>query len=185
MLWEIKMGLYELIICELFPDGLTEGQRAGIMMNFQSCWEVTEIKHKHLSLFFKSLIDLVPAGSILCIEGTNQCEEVKSFLEANKIQNITKVQLFTSRPEPNVSHVPCDNRILSALYDLAEIFTVPEICDHIHIYSDRDVLLEWFDAFSRPLYISKKISEESVKTFCEKFDCFYSDASIPDWPWLD
>lgn len=179
------MGLYEIIICQLFPEGLSEGQRAGIMMNFQSCWEVTEIKHKRASIFFKALIDLIPAGSILCIEGTNQAQEVKSFLEANKIQNITKVQLFTSRPIPYVYHIPCEDRILSALSDFAEIFTVPEICDHIHIYSDSDVLLEWLDTFSKPLYISKKIPEEFVKTFCEKFDCYYSDASIPDWPWLD
>ena len=66
--------------------------------------------------------------------------------------------------------------------EFAVNFAIPEICDHIHIYKNDEVLLEWFDAFSKPLYISQKISEASIKDFCSKLGCEYCDGSIPSWP---
>ena len=49
--------------------------------------------------------------------------------------------------------------------ELAEVaagYADAEICDHFHAYKDRIVLLEWFDAWKAPIYMSKEIPEAQV-----------------------
>jgi hypothetical protein len=41
----------------------------------------------------------------------------------------------------------------------------PEICYHSHFYRDEEALVQWFDAFHDPLWISKTIPRERVETF--------------------
>ena len=38
---------------------------------------------------------------------------------------------------------------------------------HIHLYCDRRVLLEWYDAFDDPMELSAVFEEDVVTKFCE------------------
>lgn len=174
------MDLSEFIKKNFFPDIQTDEQMAGIMLDMRSCWEVTEIKGIQAGNFFTALLGLLPADSIFCIETTSKVEEVQSFLQANKIPHTTKVQLGTIWPKPDVFHLSFNEQNMQQMAQLAESFAMPEICDHIHIYKDEEVLLEWFDAFWQPLYISKQIPESEVKDFCEKLGCEYCDGSLSE-----
>jgi hypothetical protein len=179
------MGLMQIIINKLFPNRLTEEQMSGIMMDYRSCWEVTEIKYRQAGKFFNALITLMPDECTFCVETTSLAEEVREFFEASKIPYITKVQLGTGSAypaAPKVFHIAFSEQNMRQFEEFAENFAMPEICDHIHIYKYNEVLLEWFDVFSNPLYISKKISEDSIKSFCEKIGCEYCDGSLPSWP---
>jgi hypothetical protein len=53
---------------------------------------------------------------------------------------------------------------------LASLFAghaAPEVCHHFHAYGPAGVILEWYDSFFRdPLYISRAVPEEAVKSFC-------------------
>ena len=176
------MGLEEIIRKNFFPDSLTEQEMAGIQLDMRAIWEVTGIKGVQAANFFRALVELVPAYSIFCLETTNPVEEVTAFLEANKMPPARKVQLGTMWPRPAVYHIPLNEQTMQQVAQLAENFAMPEICDHIHIYNEGAVLLEWFDAFWQELYISKKIPEDTVRAFCEKLGCEYCDGSLPSWP---
>jgi len=176
------VGLVEILKRNLFPDMLTEQQMAGIMLDMRNCWEVTKIKGVQAANFFRTLVEMAPEYSIFCLETTAAVDEVKEFLEANKMPPVRKVQLGTLWPKPSVYHIPLNEQTMQQMAQLAVNFAMPEICDHIHIYNESLVLLEWFDAFWQPMYISKKIPENSIKSFCEKIGCDYCDGSLPSWP---
>jgi hypothetical protein len=169
------------LISWLFRKGLTKEEMAGIMMDMRACWEVSGVEPGRAIEFFSALIELIPADSTFCIEGTNLVEEVRSFLQASRIPHLTRVQLATSYPKPDVFHIAFNEENMKQMAEFAENFTIPEICDHIYIYQNNEMLLEWNDAFSNPLYISKKIPEEYVKVFCQKLGCEYCDGSVPSW----
>jgi hypothetical protein len=154
---------------------------AGIMLDFSACWEVQELKAVQFPAFLRELSNLASVDCVLCLQCTASNEEVKSFLQENKIAERFKIQLGTAYPRPKVYHLPCSEEILKKLAQFAELFTAPEICDHLHICQCSVVRLEWFDIFSQPLYISKKVPEQSVMLFCKKLGCDYADGSIPGW----
>ena len=176
------MGLEEIIRKNLFPDALTEQEMAGIQLDMRNCWEVTEIRGVQAAKYFLALLDIMPADSVFCVETSNLVEEVREFLEANKMPNTTRVLLGSIWPKPDVFHIPFSEQNMRQMAEFAVNFAIPEICDHIHIYKNDEVLLEWFDVFSKPLYISKKFSEDSINDFCSKVGCEYCDGSIPSWP---
>ena len=64
------MGLLETIINKFFPS-LSDEEMAGIMLDMKACWEISKIKQKNCSAFFRTLNNLVPAGATLCFEGTS------------------------------------------------------------------------------------------------------------------
>ena len=84
------MGLLETIINKFFPS-LSDEEMAGIMLDMKACWEISKIKQKNCSAFFRTLNNLVPAGATLCFEGTSISKDVKLFLEAHRIRNICEV----------------------------------------------------------------------------------------------
>ena len=176
------MGLMEILKRNLFPDMMTDEEMMGIMMDMRNCWEVTEIKGVQASKFFLALLDITPADSVFCVETSNLVEEVREFLEANKMPHRTRVLLGTYWPKPEVFHLPFNEQNMRQFAEFAETFPMPQICDHIHIYKDNEVLLEWFDVLYNPLYISKKISEDSIKVFCSKIGCEYCNGSLASWP---
>jgi hypothetical protein len=175
------MDLIKRIIEKIFPS-LPEKERAGITLDMSTCWEVSKVKQKRCTAFFKALGKLVPTGATLCIEGTSISKEVKSFLEAHRVKETCKVQLGTLWPRPSIYHVFCNDETLFELANLSERHAVPEICDHLNVYKDGEVLLSWYDAFSDPIYISKKLPEDDLKAFCNTLGCSCKDGSIPDYP---
>ena len=169
-------------ISRLFRKRLTEEEMAGITMDKRDYWEVLGIKAKQAGEFFLALIELMPADSTFCVEGTSLARKVKSFFKKSRTPHTTRVWLGTSYPRPDVFHIAFNEQNMRQIADFTGIFSVPEICDHIYIYRDDNMLLEWTDAFSKSLYISKIIPEKYVKVFCEKFGCIYRDASSPYRP---
>lgn len=174
------MSLFERIIEKIFPP-LPEEELAGIILDMSACWEVAKGR-KDCQTCFRELPKLFPPAATLCIEGTSIAPDVKSYLDAHRVKQRTKVQLGTAWPRPAVYHVPCDEQTLSGIVELAEKHAEPEMCDHLYVYKDQRVLLTWNDVFSDPLYISKKVPEDKVKVFCQALGCSYKDGSVPDWP---
>lgn len=174
------MGLFEKIIEKLFPS-LSEEELAGIVLDMSACWEVAKGR-KDCQVCFRELAKLLPPKSTLCIQGTSIANDVKSYLDARRVKEITKVQLGTSWPRSAVYHIPCDEQTLSGLIELAEKHAEPEMFDHILVYKDQEVLFESYDAFDQRIYISKKVPEDKVSAFCSAVKCSYKDGSVPDWP---
>ena len=71
--------------------------------------------------------------------------------------------------------MPATNENLLTLSELTEHYAEPEVAIHFHIYLDDYVLIDWYDAFDDPMYVSKYFSEEEIKEFCDKVSMTYKD----------
>jgi hypothetical protein len=63
------------------------------------------------------------------------------------------------------------------LSDLASQFAEPEICTHVHFYRDQEALVQWFDAFSDPVLVSKVVPRELVERFASAVGGSVSDGA--------
>jgi hypothetical protein len=134
----------------------------------EQCWEVLEN-------FLRSLVILTPPDSVLFIECFPRPDpEMRYFLEENTAKNITKVQLL-SRWRPKCYHMQVTEENLNRLAELANSNPLSPIVTNFLVYKDNKVLVEWDGSFMGKAYITKEISEEKVKIFCDNFGTQYHD----------
>ena len=147
-------------------------ERKGIQLDiYVPHWKVSS--PKDFIAFLRALIDLVPDGAIIYLEGGSPRGELKLFLKEKSIPEVSHVEMGTIWPRPKVFHIPATSENLLHLSHIAVHFAEPEIAWHFHVYKDNQILLEWFDAFTHPLYISKEIQEEKISEFCRKLGIKY------------
>lgn len=138
-------------------------------------WEVPG-RHVDQADFFRALVGLVPEGSILFLEGGAHPTPLREFLERRAVPPKAKVALGTAWPRATVFHLPATPSVLGDLADLAEACASPEVCDHLHVYGSHGVLLQWYDAFLDPFYVSKRLSPASIEAFCGELKTSWKDA---------
>jgi len=136
------------------------------------CWKVSCTKD--YPSFLRALVALVPAGSVLYIEGGGTPpSDVKFYLEERPAQETFKIPGGTLLPTPKVFHMPITKENLDGLADLEGKYPTPVGSIHVHVYKEHRVLLQSYDAFLAPFYISKEIPQDKVKEFCNKIGSEY------------
>jgi hypothetical protein len=123
---------------------------------------------KEFPPFLRALVDLLPEGAIAYLEGGHPPEDLASFLKERSIPEVSHMAMGTIWPRPRIFHVPATPENLLRLAEIAEHCAEPEVAIHFHVYKDDQVLLQWYDAFAAPMYVSKEIPEEKAREFCEK-----------------
>ena len=136
----------------------------GICLQKSTFWEVSP--PRDAAAFARNLPELLPEGSIICIEGTSIAADVVQFLETRQAATSTKVARGTIWPRPRVFHLPATPENVAVLASLFDAHAAPEICDHFHVYLKDKVYLEWHDAFlDDPLLLSTDLPENVVGEF--------------------
>jgi len=128
------------------------------------CWRLACVSDH--SAFFRNAPEILPADAVLVLEGGRQPQEVRAFVEKHEVPAAANIAAGTVWPRPNVHHISVTATALKELADLTEHCAAPEVCDHLHAYTGSEVLLQWYDAFSEPLYLSKLVSQGHVERFC-------------------
>ena len=147
-------------------------ERKGIHLDLRvSHWMVSS--PKEFPAFLRALVDLLPEGTIAYLEGGSPQEDLESFLKEKSVPELSHVEMGTICPRPRVFHLPATPENLLHLAEIAERCAEREPAIHFHVYKDNQILLEWFDAFFDPMYISKKIPEEKIREFCKKLGTDY------------
>jgi hypothetical protein len=139
-------------------------------------WEVDGRRLDHAE-FFRRLPHLVSDEAVLFLEGGSHSPELTRFLNEHSVPAVAILARGTVWPRASVFHVPTKPSVLVELGDLAEHCASPEICDHLHVYKEGRVLLEWHDAFSVPFFVSKRIPEDRVREFCRKLDVTFKEGN--------
>ena len=78
-------------------------------------------------------------------------------------------------PRADIVHLPASVQVLRGLADHAERCAYPELCTHLHVHSAGRVVVQWYDAFSAPCYVSKELSAERLEAFCAELGTSYQD----------
>jgi hypothetical protein len=147
----------------------------GASLGRDAAWEVSPTRN--LPAFLRALPLLLPPDAILYLEGASPPDAVKAFLDARSVPEALHIAVGTLWPRPKVFHLPATAENVATLATLAEKCTPFEIAIHLHVYRERKVLLQWYDAFTDPFYLSADIAEEAVKGFCDALSLTFTRLS--------
>lgn len=128
-------------------------------------WRVTGDVRDHAAVF-RHLPLFLPADAVLVLEGGRHTRELRAFLDKHKLPTTARVIAGTIWPAQRSYHLPTTAAFLRDLADRTECCAGPEVCEHLQVYREDELLLQWFDAFSEPLYVSKSVPRDQLDWFC-------------------
>ena len=147
------------------------------MLEESSCWRVSGIRTAET--FFRALSLLVPDATHMFLEGSPD-SEIQSLLadSAADADYAAPVGTMWSWPQKNQRiSVRASSELFLRLSETASRHAEPEICCHVHLYRGHEVLVQWFDAFSDPLLVSKSVPRERVDHFASAVGGAVSDGA--------
>lgn len=137
----------------------------GIRLDADTYWEVSP--PEDVTAFFHHLHELMPARAVLYLEGVSIGTSVAKRLTELQCEPQAQVALGTLWPKPRCFHIPLTEQNLREIAALYESNAPPEICDHLHVYAENSVLLEWHDAlYDEPFLVDERISKQQLQKFC-------------------
>ena len=129
----------------------------------KGCWEVlAPSNHERIAAALEALL---PAASVLVLEGTSIDPEVESRLSQHFVAPALDIRSGTIWPRPKLLHIAVSPEALRILQELLAIQAEPEICDHLYAYANGVLLLQWHDAFDDPIYIAGATTVAAVQQF--------------------
>ena len=159
------------ILSRLF-GGVPKDERDGLRLTEPEVWEIHAVSDP--SLFLRSLPILVPEpGAVLYVEGTTD-GSIREFLRGRESAARVKVAYGTIWPRPDVHHILMTTNNLECLAALVESESLGYLCNHLHVYRDDQMLLQWYDAWFDPIFISTTVPEELVARFAGALKLPYS-----------
>ena len=145
---------------------MAAGRGDGIDLDTPFHWVIEDLTHP--VSFFERLPDLLPADSILYVEGTSIATDVAEFYLSNRAPNAVAVVRDTIAPVPDVYHFAFSCDVCATLRRFAESRRVSEMFDHIKGYRGETLLFTFHDAFDGWLRISEHLPDETVARFCRE-----------------
>jgi len=147
------------------------------MLEESKCWKVSGVRTA--AEFFRALPLLVPDATHMFLEGSPEPDiEVLLVDAADERDYTAPAGTYWSWPRKNRRFsVRVSAELFVRLSKVAAHHAEAEICDHIHFYRDRNALVQWFDAFSDPLLVSKLVPRERVEQFASAVGGAVSDGA--------
>lgn len=122
---------------------------------------------------FQALPALLPQDSVLYFEGGHPSGDLAEFLKENAVPERVHVAYGTIWPRPLVTHVPATEITMSRLANLMRSRPTHELADHFHVYNNQTVVLECYDAFFQPMWLTADFPEEQIRVFAERLGMTY------------
>ena len=141
-------------------------EMAGLLLHFDGCWAITAPRWDP-EVGFAALPKLAGKDATLYLEGGSHSDEVATFIDAHLIPAVERIACGTIWPRQAIYHLPATSDVFAGLSRLADHHALPEICDHLVIYRPSLVLVDWYDAFDREVYVSSTIPEKLIREFAE------------------
>jgi hypothetical protein len=141
------------------------------------CWKVSGVRTAED--FFRAVSLLVPDATHMFLEGSPD-PDVEVLLKdgADVADYVAPVGTIWSWPSKNRRFsVRASPELFIRLSEAAQHHAEPEICDHVHFYRGQEALVQWFDAFSDPLLVSKSVDRERVERFAAAVGGALSDGA--------
>ncbi len=143
----------------------------GMRLEEYSYWIIDPIQDG--AKFFRSLIDFVPDGAIVCLEGPTE-SRIPDTLAQRHAENPAKVAAGTLWPKSDFIHIDASYQNLEDLSSNIEKYQIAMPAIHTHVYKDNQMLIEWFDAFTdEPIRVSISINEADVRLLAERLNSNY------------
>lgn len=140
-------------------------------------WTVSGVRSA--ASFFQAVPALVPDSTRLYLEGAPDSDVLT--LIADYIEEIPyegpKGTLWSWPRRNRRLTLKASSSLFARLAEAAAHHAGPEICSHLHLYRDKEPLLQWFDAFDSPLWVSRAVPQERMERFCLEAQGKLADAA--------
>ena len=135
------------------------------MLDESQCWKVSGVRTAED--FFRAVPLLVPDATHMFLEGSPDPDIEAVLADAADDTNYpAPVGTIWSWPGKNRRFsLRASPELFLRLSEASANHAEPEICDHVHLYRGEEALVQWFDAFSDPILISKSVTRERVERF--------------------
>lgn len=159
------------------------GESEGIRMQPQETWRLFKIPDRYALIAHLDM--LFPPDAVLYLEGHDIADDIREFTRTRSPERTAVVAKGSIGPGITFSILPpwievthaVDLHILLTPENLDDLCRLmknhaePEIADHVHVYRDDTVLMEWHDWYASDVYLTGEIPEENVRSFCETVGC--------------
>ena len=147
------------------------------MLEESRCWTVSGVRTAEE--FFRAVSLLVPDATHVFLEGS-PVPDIELILAgaADEAPYSAPAGTIWSWPRKNRRFsVRASRELFMQLSEAAASHAEPEICAHIHFYRGQEALVQWFDAFSDPLLVSRSVERERVESFTAAVGGVLADGS--------
>ena len=133
-----------------------------------NAWEISPpCSPTEYPLYIQSLSIVLPDNATLYLVASSPSPDTLHFFERDlSIQPLLKKSFLS---KSFVFLFPPSEYYLQRFSTFISNQEPNEICDNIHAFRDQEVLMTWYDAFfAEPLCLSITISEEKIRSFCQR-----------------
>jgi hypothetical protein len=116
-----------------------------------------------LRVLIRAINTTMPRDAIIYIEGDSIVPEVASFLSSHLASEPRDIWPGSSSRKSSAFHVPLAGTNLAELGVLADSYAAPEVCDHLVVYQDDELLLTAYDAGGNFVEVSKSLPDETIQ----------------------
>lgn len=136
-------------------------------------WEI-KVGNIDSTDFFRLLHEIIKDATTIYFEGTSIDDDVSTCYKTYAEDGEYIPETQTIAPKSEKFRCAYSSKLLDKLVELSLKHAEPELFDHFSIYSGQTPLLEWPDAFSNTLLISKNIPENVISDLSVKLNASYS-----------
>jgi hypothetical protein len=149
----------------------TGGEADGLVLDAPR-WQLEEVP-PDASRFIGALSVLEAPETFLFLEGRAHPQLVRRFLEKHDVPVTPRPALGTVWPRSPCFILTLQRALLQEMAALVDGLASPEVCDHLHVFTRREVLVSGYDAFSAPFFLSAAVPEARVAHLARSMGCAY------------
>ena len=150
-------------------NGSDDGVGIPLTLPLASCWEI-EQGRVDSSVFFAVLPKVFHEVTSAFFEGTSIASEVEELFLRFAASEPYLPEGQTVWPMSKKFHCRATLEFWTAVSQLAQRHAEPELCDHLFLYAEKQVILEWPDAFANTMWLSPLIEETRVAAFSKHLE---------------
>ncbi len=140
-------------------------------------WDIDE-GFVEFATFFELAHKYFNGATTIFIEGTSIEKDVIECYQKHTEQGEYLPKKQTIWPRSKCFRCKFSKQLINDLSKLSLNHADPELLDHLSIYEGEQAILEWPDAFSNTMLLSKSIPEEVIAAFSNELGLKYGEANF-------
>jgi hypothetical protein len=147
-----------------FLNWVFASQLRGVTLADPEPWEISTAIDA--ASFLRALPTLPLDHGVILFEGTTS-RVVANWLRKHAQSEGLEIRPGTILPASDFWHLPLHVTTVEDLAALVETQAVSMPAIHLHVYEGSDVVLEWYDAFDEPLWLSRRLDRAAAEQFAK------------------
>jgi len=128
--------------------------------------------------FFSMVHKYFSDATTIYIEGTSIEKDVIELYQRHVEDGDFLPSRQTIWPRSKCFRCKLSEEFINEISQLSQNHAEPELMDHLSVYKGGQAILEWHDAFSNAMLLSKSIPEQTIAAFSKELGLKYGEAKF-------